>query len=112
MRLARPTKIEWLVIGVMLAVLVALMPPTPHHRETRLESCHLCGNCRRIVREFRWWRFSSETTEPVETFTVDEDHEHDWWQYASYYISYNMKSAGGAPYRYQDGRNTWTPSTP
>ncbi len=109
MRLPALSKMEWLVVVVIVAVLVALVPPTPHYRETRSESCRLCGNCRVIIRDFRWWQLSSETSEFAVSFSVANDHVHDWWQYGSSYISYNKKWAACNSSRYRDGRITWTP---
>ncbi|HRX82643.1 MAG: hypothetical protein H6821_09730 [Planctomycetaceae bacterium] len=103
------SKTEWLLITIVLAVLVAIVPPTPHHRETRRESCHLCGNCRLIVRDYRWWQVSFEATELDVSLAVAEDHVHKWWQYGSSYVSYNKKWAASHASRYRDGRITWTP---
>jgi len=109
MRLSSVSRIKWLTIGLILAAFVALVVPPPHHRETRSESCHLCGNRRIIVRDYRWWKLSSEHTEAVVQFPIADDHEHNWWQYGSSYVSFQKKSASSQAARYRDGRMTWTP---
>lgn len=109
MRIPSLSRTEWVTITVTVVVLIALMPPTPHWRETRCESCHLCGNRQARVREYRWWRLSSDTIEPLEEHKVAADHQHEWWQYSSSYISYNRKACASQPARYRDGRITWSP---
>lgn len=103
-----PSKTEWLAIAAIAAIFIAMVPPTPHWRETTSESCHLCGNCRTTVRNFRWWQLESETIEPIVLFPVPDGHEHNWWQYGSSCVSYNKKSAASNASRYRDGRSTWT----
>jgi hypothetical protein len=99
------------MIVVVVAVLVALLPPTPHWRETSSQSCHLCGNRRVVIRTFRWWQLDLEKTEPVvgAQYDVPGGHVHDWWQYSSTHASYNMCWAADKSERYRDGRMTWTP---
>ena len=109
MRFSPNSKNEWLVIGLTLAAFVALVFPPPHYRETRSESCHLCGNRRIIVRDYRWWKLSSEHTEAVVQFAISDGHEHDWWQYGSSYVSFQKNSASSKSAHYRDGRMTWTP---
>ena len=104
MRIPSLPKAEWLVAAVIVAVIVALVPPTPHWRETISESCHLCGNCRAVIHEYRWWQLASESIEPIERFPVSTDHVHEWWQYGSSYVSYNKKAAASNSARYRDGR--------
>ena len=106
-----PSKIEWLVIAIVVLVVIALAPPTPHWRETTSESCHVCGNCRRIARTYRWWQLDSEVEviEPTVVLPVPDGHKHDWWQYSSSYTSYNKKWASSRASRYRDGRQSWTP---
>ncbi len=111
MRLKKPTKTEWFAVVVILAMLVALVPPTPHHRETRRESCHLCGNRRVTIRAFRWWRVSSKTTEPEVSFPAGDGHVHDWWRFGASYESYSKNWAASAHTRYRDGRHDWNPGT-
>jgi hypothetical protein len=64
MRIHAVSKVEWMIVAVVAAVLGALLFPTPNWRETFSESCHSCGNCRTTVREYRWWQLASESTEP------------------------------------------------
>lgn len=101
---------DWLVIIAVAVVLLSMLPPTPHWRESSSQSCHLCGNRRVIVKNYRWWRLDSESTEPAATFPVPAGHEHDWWQYAATRNSYSSRWASDNVARYQDGRNTWTPA--
>ena len=59
LRLPSISKLEWLVVFVIVAVLVLLLAqPTPHWRETSSQSCHLCGNCRVVIQKYRWWGHS------------------------------------------------------
>ena len=99
---------EWLIIIAVAVVLAAMHPPTPHWRETSSQSCHLCGNRRVIVTNYRWWRIDSEKIEPAATFPVPEAHRHEWWQYAATHSSYSLSWASDNAARYKDGRNTWT----
>jgi hypothetical protein len=104
-----PQRNEWLVIVATAVAVVALVPPTPHWRETTSQSCHLCGNRRVIIRDYRWWQFDEESIEPAATFPVPDGHFHDWWQYAATFNSYNGQWAADNGNRYRDGRNAWTP---
>jgi len=105
MRLSKPSKTESVVFTVALAIVAALVHPPAHYRETRSESCHLCGNRRVTIREYRWWRRSKEWGEPVESFPVPIDHVHDWWQYGSSYTSYMGNWAASGPHYYRDGQH-------
>jgi hypothetical protein len=104
-----PSSLEWSIIAIIGLIVIAVNPPTPHWRQTRCEPCHLCGNCRRIVHRYRWWRFASETIEPTFVRPTSEAHEHVWWEYSRYYISYDTKCASGKSSIYQDGRQAWRP---
>ena len=104
-----PSRIEWSVVVTIVVVVIALVPPTRHWRETTSESCHLCGNCRDIVHIYRWWQLDSEQVIPTLVLPVPEGHPHDWWQCPSSYVSYNKKWASSKASRYRDGRLTWTP---
>lgn len=96
-------------MAVILGVLLALVLPAAHHRETRSESCHLCGNRRVIVRDYRWWQLSSETSEFATAFPMPHHHDHNWWLYGSTYDSYFQKWAADNSNRYRDGQAKWAP---
>ena len=111
MRIPSLSRTEWFVLAFLAAILVALLQPTPHWRQTSSQSCHLCGNRRVVIRNFRWWRLHSETVEPVvgAEYDVPDEHVHEWWQYSSTFYSYGEKWAADNAARYRDGRMTWTP---
>ena len=112
LRLPSISKLEWLVVFVIVAVLVLLLAqPTPHWRETSSQSCHLCGNCRVVIQKYRWWEFDSDTIEPVvgAQFSIPDGHVHEWWQYSSTFSSWSKNWAADNSARYKDGRLTWTP---
>lgn len=109
MRFPSVSKAEWVAIAVIVAVLVALVPPTPHWRDLTYESCDLCGNCRATIRDYRWWRLASETVEPVEEFPIPERHVHDWWTYSTSHDSYCRSWVACRVVRYRDGRIMWKP---
>ena len=112
LRLPSISKLEWLVVFVIVAVLVLLLAqPTPHWRETSSQSCHLCGNCRVVIQKYRWWELDSDTIEPVvgAQFSIPDGHVHEWWQYSSTFSSWSKNWAADNSARYKDGRLTWTP---
>ena len=109
MKFSSISRNEWLAVGFILLAISAIVLLPPNHRETRSESCHLCGNRRIIVRDYRWWQLASEQTESVVSFPIADGHEHNWWQYGSSYVSFQEKSASSNWARYRDGRTTWTP---
>ena len=112
LRLPSISKLEWLVVFVIVAVLVLLLAqPTPHWRETSSQSCHLCGNCRVVIQKYRWWELDSDTIEPVmgAQFFIPDGHVHEWWQYSSTFSSWSKNWAADNSARYKDGRLTWTP---
>jgi hypothetical protein len=112
MRVPTLSKAEWGTVAAIVVLLVALLPPTPHWRETSSQSCHRCGNRRVVIRDFRWWRLDRETIEPVvgAEYDIPKGHIHDWWEYSSTYVSYNKKWAADNAARYRDGRSVWTSS--
>lgn len=109
-RLRSVLKAEWIVVAVIVILLIAIIHPTPHWRETSSQSCHLCGNRRVVIHQYRWWRFDSEVVEPVvgAEFPVPEGHAHDWWEYGRSRVSYSSAWAGSNSSRYRDGRINWT----
>lgn len=106
-----PRRSEWSVIAATAIAVIALNSPTPHWRETISQSCHLCGNCRVVIRDYRWWRLDKETIEPAATFPVPDGHMHDLWQYAATFNSYNEQRASDNASRYRDGRMAWNPAS-
>jgi len=111
MRLRLLSKAEWTACIVIVVILAVLVAPPSHRLETSSQSCHLCGNCRVVIRNVRWWRLQSEVVEPVvgAQFEVPVGHEHDWWQYKATFNSYREKWAADNAAPYRDGRLTWTP---
>lgn len=104
------SKAEWAAIAGIIAMLFALLPPTPQWREISCKSCHLCGNRQATTLHYRWWNLDRSVTEPLgTTYPVDKDHAHDWWQYSHSYISYSTNWASSNSARYRDGRYEWNP---
>jgi len=101
---------RWLAIPLVIVLLLILSPPTPHWRETSSQSCHLCGNRRVVIRNYRWWKLDRESVEPVVgvSFPIPQGHSHDWWQYSATYQPYAESWAADNSSQYQDGRRTWT----
>lgn len=95
------------VAGIVLAILMTLLAPESHWRENISQSCHLCGNRHIIHRNVRWWRFASETFEPVTAFPIPPGHQHDWWTYSRTFVSWSRKWASDQGSMYRDGRLTW-----
>lgn len=82
------SKAEWIVIAVIIAVLIALVPPTPHWREISYQSCHLCGNPQATMLHFGWWKLDRSVAELLGTkYAAGKDHVNDWWNYGHSYIS-------------------------
>ena len=110
MRWQRPSKAELAVIAIIVAVLIALLPPTPHWREAVSESCDRCGNRRVTIENYRRWQLDSVREEWATDYPIPEGHTHDWWPYGHSYSSWSMKWASTNGMRYRDGSQHWIPS--
>lgn len=79
----RLSRAEWLLCTFFAVVIVAFLAPDwwPHWREGASESCHLCGNRRHTLREFRWYREARITRRFLTDYPVPDGHLHNWWRY-------------------------------
>ena len=109
MRWRPASRTEFAVIGLIVAVLVALVGPTPHWREAISESCSLCGNRRVTIEHYRWWRLRSVREEWVTSYAIPDGHSHDWWKYSHTFSSWSKKWASDESSRYRDGGLQWAP---